>query len=219
MKFYSFTAALAASLFLAALATAPAQARGHKHHSYTSRHHQLHATRVRGASVNPTERCSLDNNGRTICMDGSNAGQSYPSRQSHRASRVAQIDANGNRASGLVTVSTAAGSITVSPSFAPKIVPFVNAVVARGFRGRVHCYASGGHVRGSLHYSGQACDFAQSGWGRTVRPMYRVADLTNQYGLRNGCSFGDCGHIDNGAPLGGNYYAARRHHHRRDASR
>jgi len=28
--------------------------------------------------------------------------------------------------------------------------------------------------------------------------MYRVGDLTRKYGLRNGCSFSDCGHIDLG---------------------
>ena len=102
---------------------------------------------------------------------------------------------------GLVTVSTAAGPVTVAPSFAPKIQGFIADVVARGFRGRVNCYASSRHVPGSLHYSGQACDFAQRGWGKTVAPMYHVADLAAKHGLRDGCSFRDCGHIDSGARL------------------
>lgn len=119
---------------------------------------------------------------------------------------------------GLVTVDSAAGPITVAASFEHKIVPFIADVWARGFRGRVKCYARGGHVRGSLHYSGNACDFAQTGWGRTRAPMYHVSDLTNKYGLRNGCSFRDCGHIDSGMRLGARNYAARPHH-RRYASR
>lgn len=177
MKLYSFTAALAASLLLAALAN-PAEARSHRHHHHYQ-HHQ------------------------------------------HYAARIHATDANGNRARGLVTVSTAMGNITVSPSFAPKIVPFINVLAARGYHAKqVHCFSMAkSHVARSLHKTGNACDFAQRGWGKIDGPMYHVADLARQYGLRDGCSFRDCGHIDNGASLGGNYYAARRHHHRRYASR
>lgn len=101
----------------------------------------------------------------------------------------------------VITVPSAAGNITVSPAFAPKIQGFIADVVARGFTGRVHCHARGGHVRGSLHYSGDACDFAQRGWNKTVAVMYRVSDLATKWGLRDGCSFRDCGHIDSGARL------------------
>ena len=134
------------------------------------------------------------------------------------ASVPTPAEAAGQR---LVNVQSAAGQITIAASFQHKIVPFIADVVARGFRGRVHCFARGGHVRGSLHYSGNACDFAQTGWGKTRAPMYHVSDLTSKYGLRDGCSFRDCGHIDSGDHLGGRYYAARshRHHHRRYASR
>ena len=133
--------------------------------------------------------------------------------ESASASRVAPT---GQRGGGLITVQSAAGPITIAASFQHKIIPFIADVVARGFRGGVHCFARGGHVRGSLHYSGNACDFAQTGWGRTRAPMYHVSDLTSKYGLRDGCTFRDCGHIDSGAPLGGRYFAARshqRHHH------
>jgi hypothetical protein len=51
-------------------------------------------------------------------------------------------------------------------------------------------------VKRSRHYSGNACDFDQTGWNRTARVMYRVGDLAAKWGLRNGCSFGDCGHVD-----------------------
>lgn len=116
---------------------------------------------------------------------------------------------------GMVTIPTAAGTVTVASSFAPKIKAFIADVVARGFKGQVHCYASGGHVAGSLHYRGEACDFAQRGWGKTVAPMYHVADLAARHGLRDGCTFRDCGHIDSGARLARAYkhtrYARRSH--------
>lgn len=100
----------------------------------------------------------------------------------------------------LITVSTAAGmSITVSPSFAPKIEGFIHDLVLEGYHpGQIHCFASGGHVVHSLHYSGNACDFDQSGWGKTARMMYHVQALADKWGLRNGCEFRDCGHIDAG---------------------
>ncbi len=117
----------------------------------------------------------------------------------------------------VIKVDTAAGPITVSPSFGQKIKGFIADVVARGYKGYVHCFAKGGHVRGSRHYSGNACDFAQTGWGKTVAVMYHVRDLAEKYGLRDGCSFKDCGHIDDGGHLGGTRYASR--HHTRHAKR
>lgn len=104
-------------------------------------------------------------------------------------------------ADGLTTIPTAAGiSITVAQSFAPKIAAFIADVVARGYKPpRIHCYStSASHVRNSLHFSGQACDFNQRGWGKTDAPMYHVADIAARHGLRDGCTFRDCGHIDAG---------------------
>jgi hypothetical protein len=104
---------------------------------------------------------------------------------------------------GLVTVSTAAGiSITVAASFEPKIMGFISDLVARGYHPpKIHCYATGGHVAHSLHYSGHACDFNQRGWGLTDRPMYHVAALVAKWGLRDGGEFMDWGHIDDGPHL------------------
>lgn len=105
---------------------------------------------------------------------------------------------------GLVTVQTAAGiPITVAADFAPKIEGFIRDVVAAGYHpGQIHCYARGGHIRNSLHYSGKACDFDQRGWNLTARAMYSaaVASIAQKWGLRDGCSFHrkDCGHIDAG---------------------
>ncbi len=112
---------------------------------------------------------------------------------------------------GLGTVSTAAGiDITVADDFAPAIQGFISDVVASGYHPhQIHCYATGGHVHGSLHYSGHACDFDQSGWGRTAKAMYHVAALAAKWGLRDGGEFRDWGHIDNGPHLHRGSRAAR----------
>jgi hypothetical protein len=109
---------------------------------------------------------------------------------------------------GLVTVDTKAGiQITVSPRFAPKVQAFVQALVAHGYHPRtITCFASHGHVRGSLHYRGEACDFDQAGWGRTASTMYHITLLAAQFGLRDGCTFGDCGHVDAGPALEAHHY-------------
>jgi hypothetical protein len=105
---------------------------------------------------------------------------------------------------GYCTEATAAGPITIDCALAPRMKGFIADVVARGFQGRVHCFSlSRTHVPGSLHKTARACDFAQHGWNKTVRVMYRVGDLAAKWGLRDGCSFGgrrgpDCGHIDGG---------------------
>jgi hypothetical protein len=117
--------------------------------------------------------------------------------------------------SGLITVSTAAGiKITVNPSFAPKITAFIADLVDQGYTPkRIHCHASHGHVRGSRHYSGAACDIDQTGWGKTAPKMYHVAALAKKHGLRDGGSFRDWGHIDDGQQLSRTRYANRNHRH------
>lgn len=112
------------------------------------------------------------------------------------------------------TVQTNAGPICINAEVARAMAGFVDDVVARGFKGRVHCYSlSHSHVRHSLHFTARACDFAQRGWGKTVAPMYHVADLAARHGLRDGCTFGDCGHIDNGPAVSAGR-RHNRHHHR-----
>lgn len=116
------------------------------------------------------------------------------------------------RAFDLVTTDSALGPITISRALAPKIVPLIAELKALGLHARVKCFAAtrGGHVRGSLHLSGDACDFlpltkAARGRNRMPTPALmftrRAADLIAAAGLRNGCSFNDCGHIDNGRPV------------------
>jgi hypothetical protein len=109
--------------------------------------------------------------------------------------------AAGYHPGGTVTVSTAAGPITVAADAADKFVSLTNDLVAHGFHGSVTCAASG-HMPNSLHHTGHACDFAQTARNRTVGVMYHVSDIIAAHGLRDGCSFGDCGHVDTGTPIG-----------------
>ena len=120
-------------------------------------------------------------------------------RSSHRG-RSAHVDYQ-NVGFSLVTVKSAAGSITVNAAHVSQFIGAIADLVAAGFRGPVHCYASGGHVRHSLHYTGEACDFAQLGRNRVAFGagiMYRAHTILSHWGLRDGCTFHDCGHADTG---------------------
>lgn len=113
--------------------------------------------------------------------------------------RMRLPDANGNPI--LVTVPTAAGiDIVVAPQFAAPMQSFIADIVAAGYRPRrIKCFSlSRTHVPRSRHFTGEACDFNQHGWNLTDRFMYRVHAIAKRHGLRDGCSFGDCGHIDAG---------------------
>ena len=116
---------------------------------------------------------------------------------------------------GLATVRSAAGPITVAVGAAARFVSLIGDLVHHGYRGYVHCFDGHGHVPGSLHHSGNACDFAQTGRNRTTaRIMYHARAIIAAHGLRDGCSFRDCGHVDTGLPLGRRAYAyaSRRRH-------
>lgn len=118
------------------------------------------------------------------------------------ASAIILFGAAPASAGGLVTVDTAANRITVAADAAGKFVGVIRDLVAAGFRGRVNCYASGGHVAHSLHYTGHACDFAQTGRNRVAAGagvMYHAGRIAAAHGLRDGCTFHDCGHLDTGA--------------------
>ena len=152
----------------------------------------------------------------------------------HHAAHIQATDANGNRASGLVTIDVAGGHrITVSHVFAAPISALIADLHAHGYRfTRIKCFANRGeghHKSRSNHWGGNACDF----FGR-----HPPASITRAHDLRSGCDFGDCMHVDNAQNVGGvafwnsvkhqhyatagrstRSYAARRHHHRRYASR
>jgi hypothetical protein len=103
----------------------------------------------------------------------------------------------------LTTVPTAAGiAITVSTAIADRMTSFISDMVAHGYKPHnIGCYASGGHVRFSRHYSGNACDFDGS---LSMAPFFRTAEaeeLIKQHGLHSGCDYvlhgvRDCGHVD-----------------------
>ena len=138
--------------------------------------------------------------------------------RAHNAARTVMpkprpLDANGNPG-GVVTVATAAGiDITVSSKMAPKMQAFIADLMEIGYQPKqIHCFARGGHVHGSRHYSGNACDFDQRGWGKTAGIMYHVSVLAKLHGLRDGGSFRDWGHIDDGLPLSRPRYARHNRH-------
>jgi hypothetical protein len=140
-----------------------------------------------------------------------------PSAVTHTASRAPEIE-NGDRmrqpsaishtasraGAGVVTIETATNPITVAASVAGPMRDLIGDLVAHGFRGHVDCLASG-HMPGSLHHSGEACDFAQLS-RNAVAPgagiMYHASDIIAAHGLRDGCSFHDCGHVDSGRMAG-----------------
>lgn len=99
---------------------------------------------------------------------------------------------------GMVRVKTAYGFyITVHPVAASKFLRLFAMAKARGYRvnpGIVGCF-SGGHKPGSNHRIGMACD-VQTGWNRGPSFVYHWGDLIRRAGLYDGCSFGDCGHVE-----------------------
>jgi hypothetical protein len=102
----------------------------------------------------------------------------------------------------MVTVPTAAGPITVAGHLATRFQALIADFVAAGYKPRrIGCLAHGGHVPNSRHYAGAACDFDQRGWGLTTSFMYRARAIIAKHGFRDGCSFNDCGHVDDGLPV------------------
>jgi hypothetical protein len=120
----------------------------------------------------------------------------------------------------VVTVSTAAGPITVASHLADRFKALIADFVASGYRPRaIGCAAHGGHVGNSRHYHGAACDFDQRGWGKTASFMYHAHEIIARHGFRDGCSFNDCGHVDDGQSTHSTHYAHRVSHSRRYAHR
>lgn len=99
----------------------------------------------------------------------------------------------------MVRVKTVQGFyLTVHPAYAHKFLKLFAILEENGVKipkGMVGCWAGRGHVSGSNHYLGAACDI-QTGWNRTIAPMYHAGKWIRQAGLYDGCSFGDCGHVE-----------------------
>jgi hypothetical protein len=132
----------------------------------------------------------------------------------HHSYRVARTEAAPS-GGGLTTVMTAAGiHITVASAFAEKFTGFIADIVAAGYKPRdIGCYAQ--RSQGGAHPLGAACDFDQGGRNATASFMYHVGALAAKNGLRDGCTFGDCGHIEDGSRVyvlngyAGRHYAGR----------
>lgn len=116
---------------------------------------------------------------------------------------------------GMVAVETALGPIAggLDPSFAPKAQQVIADIAASGYvlpKGRrLGGYASGGHVRGSYHYRGQAVDVGQRCWGCSTVPKAVMRAAVARAGLRDGCEFNDHGHFDSGPHLPARVVRAR----------
>jgi len=99
----------------------------------------------------------------------------------------------------MVKVKTVQGlTLTVHPAYAHKFLRFFEILDQNHIKvpkDMVGCYARGGHVGGSNHYIGAACDI-QTGWNKTLPAMYHAGKWIRQAGLYDGCDFGDCGHIE-----------------------
>jgi hypothetical protein len=187
---------ITAAIFLAV--SMPVQA-GHRHRHRDHRHqahhslHRHHAAR-RSAHRRRTRRPQQARSERH--------GRQHPARAAAR------------HGGGIVTVSTAAGPITVASHLAERFQALIADFVAHGYKPRhIGCLAHGGHVPHSRHYAGAACDFDQRGWGLTVPFMYHARAIIARHGFRDGCSFNDCGHVDDGLSV---RHAQRRWHGNED---
>jgi hypothetical protein len=156
----------------------------HRH----QRHHHHHHKRVhiahKPSPVRPSHRAALDTN----AQRKTHPGRSLPAGH------------------GLVTVMTVIGlPITVAATVAEKFVGLIASFAEAGYRPRhIGCFAAHGHIRHSLHHTGQACDFDQTDWNKTAPFLYtaQAHALIAAAGLRDGCDFHsrrDCGHVDAGS--------------------
>ncbi len=176
---------ITAAIFLAA--SIPAQA-AHRHHhtqhhrQYAHHHHRHHQQSAHRSHPRAAPRSLW---GRNV--------KEFQRFQDRAAARPG---------SGMVRVQTAAGPITVASHLASRFQALIADFVAAGYKPRaIGCLAHGGHVPNSRHYAGAACDFDQRGWGLTTSFMYHKAHaIIVKHGFRDGCSFADCGHVDDGLP-------------------
>jgi len=137
----------------------------------------------------------------------------------HRHIAGKYIDKEGGKhklfiCAGCVIRETLAGVISVSKENAERFVGLINDLVNAGYKGPVDCAsASGSHVAHSRHYSGNACDFDQCGWGCAPKIMHtaEAAAIIRKWKFTNGCSFKDCGHV--GTDGSGRHQYAQNHRH------
>ena len=143
----------------------------------------------------------------SLCASQAQAAHHHHQRHDYSQRRISQVHHRGaahaaisyGGGGGVVTVSTAAGPIMVASHLADRFRALIADFVAHGYTPRhIGCAAHGGHVQNSRHYHGAACDFDQGGWGKTAGFMHHAHEIIARHGFRDGCSFGDCGHVDDG---------------------
>src|SRR4029077_17235561 len=120
-----------------------------------------------------------DNNGRMVWSAERSSNIHVAVHKKHQKKYVKKknkkgIDANGNVATlpwNMVRVKTVQGFyITVHPAYAHKFLKLFEILEENHIKVPkeiVGCFSRGGHVRGSNHYIGAACDI-QTGWNRTI---------------------------------------------------
>lgn len=117
----------------------------------------------------------------------------------HKKKRYARRSRSAGMKWNMVKVKTVQGFyLTVHPAHAHKFLRLFEILAQNDIKipkDMVGCYAPGGHKRGSNHHIGAACDI-QTGWNRTIPAMYNAGKWIRQAGLYDGCSFGDCGHVE-----------------------
>ncbi len=182
---------ITALIFLAVSIPAQASHRHHYRHRSVHTHHAEHRHSVR------RHHAARHHSARHATVK---SGLSKGAAVQHRQPDQGTVHHGG----GMVTVQTAAGRITVASHLAERFKALIADFVAAGYKPRsIGCLAHSGHVENSRHYAGAACDFDQRGWGQTVKFMYHATAIIKKHGFRDGCSFNDCGHVDDGLPLHG----------------
>lgn len=125
-------------------------------------------------------------------------------------------------AASLSTINGCQGlHMRVSSQYASRFQAFFCDLTSMGHKFRDVTCQAWGHMPGSKHHDGRACDVDQLSRSVTqAKVMYHVSALAQKHGLIDGCTWGnrDCGHIEAPGPNNGRrHYASR--HHRHYASR
>ena len=99
---------------------------------------------------------------------------------------------------GLVPVHVQGHTSLVTASAHHAFQGFLNDVSRLGKIQSLGCYSSGGHMPGSKHHWGGACDINQVARSVTSGFMRHVTAIAHRHGLTDGCTWRhpDCGHIE-----------------------
>ena len=215
---------VAAFAILLAFLCGSAEARGHRHHyarHYYAHHHYHHVRQQQQlASCDWFHPCAFQSDFFGITKS---AKVSKPSRRVVSREPNIRIERGRHRKESPVigngVVKAASGAIAyVAASATGAFQCVINSLENQGYPVKfMGGFARGGHIRGSLHYSGLALDINQLGRGvtRPRMPPNEIA-IANSCGLISGAQWAnnDSGHFQLGgyAGNGSRHYASSRHH-------